>query len=75
MRAVIDAEKARPCGDCGIQYPSYVMDFDHVRGVKLFDIGSATRFSRDIVFAEMDKCDVVCANCHRERTYQRKLQK
>lgn len=27
----------------------------------------------ETVKAEVEKCDVVCANCHRERTYQRKV--
>jgi hypothetical protein len=30
--------KARPCADCGVQYPPYIMDFDHVSGEKLDDI-------------------------------------
>lgn len=29
---VVEA-KQRPCADCGIQYPYYVMDFDNQEGV------------------------------------------
>lgn len=62
--------KAKPCADCGVQYPYYVMDFDHVRGTKLFNIGEgATNFGQERLLAEIEKCDVVCANCHRERTH------
>jgi hypothetical protein len=55
--------------DCGSTYPYYVMDFDH-RENKKFNIGPnsySTSFAD--LKAEIDKCDVVCANCHRERTY------
>ena len=54
--------------DCGVQYPFYVMDFDH-RGDKLFNVGSGRGRSFDAVKAEAAKCDVVCANCHRERSF------
>jgi hypothetical protein len=46
------------------------MDFDHRPGtVKLFHIGKNTH-SEDAVLAEIAKCDVVCANCHRVRTFR-----
>lgn len=68
---IIKAAKARPCADCGRQYPSYVMQFDHLRD-KHFGIGQRGRNrSRRLLIAEIEKCDVVCANCHAERTYQR----
>jgi hypothetical protein len=31
--------------------------------------------ARDVILAEMAKCDLVCANCHRIRTYQRKKER
>ena len=37
-RKLIEQAKDFPCSDCGNRYPSYVMDFDHVRGEKLFTI-------------------------------------
>ena len=52
------------------------MDLDHVRGEKLFELGSTRgRQSKSIIAmeAEIAKCDVVCSNCHRERTHQRRL--
>jgi hypothetical protein len=65
---VIDS-KSKPCADCGITYPYYVMDFDH-RENKKFEIGSnAYSTSFAALEAEIAKCDVVCSNCHRERTY------
>jgi hypothetical protein len=32
-------QKEVPCSDCGVQYPYYVMEFDHVRGEKVANIG------------------------------------
>lgn len=67
-------EKNKPCADCKINYPHYVMDFDHVREVKLAHVshlvsrGCAEKTLRD----EMSKCEVVCSNCHRTRTHLRK---
>ncbi len=66
-RAIIDAAKAVPCSDCGIQYPPVCMDFDHVRGAKSFTIGYDYRGALDRVLEEIAKCDVRCANCHRLR--------
>jgi hypothetical protein len=31
----VDDLKRVPCADCGVKYPPYVMDFDHVRGEKM----------------------------------------
>jgi hypothetical protein len=48
------------------------MDFDHVRGSKTFKVSEAVQLPTGIGFekvrAEIAKCDVVCANCHRIRT-------
>ncbi len=72
---IIEEAKAAPCADCGEGYPHYVMDFDHVRGEKLFAIGSMSRATAvHKLYAEIAKCDVVCANCHRQRTYERRAE-
>lgn len=60
--------------DCGIIYPPYVMDFDHKEGQK--KLNSVARlvhngWSKKRLLEEMVKCDLVCANCHRVRTYKR----
>lgn len=62
--------KSLPCADCGRCYPPEVMDFDHVRGEKDRDI-SVLRWRVGAVRleAEISKCEVVCANCQRERSY------
>lgn len=64
--------KSRPCVDCGIQYPYYVMDFDHRDGEKKsFEMNRVNYVTMRAIKQEIEKCDVVCSNCHRERTYRR----
>jgi hypothetical protein len=68
--------KSVPCADCHKSYPHYVMDFDH-QGDKKFEVSdavfskgwSASKAKVELIFEEIKKCEVVCANCHRERTH------
>jgi hypothetical protein len=60
-----------PCIDCKQIYPYYVMDFDHKRD-KLDSVSRMTNSGlRKKVYEEIEKCDLVCANCHRIRTFDR----
>lgn len=54
------------CHRCGIKDPR-VLDFHHKKGEdKLFGIGGARReVGSAKLKAEIEKCVVVCANCHR----------
>jgi hypothetical protein len=72
-RRIVRHAKNRPCHDCDIQFPSYVMEFDHTKGEKKFDLATHGRRHPNAVIAEIKKCDVVCANCHKVRTYIRRL--
>lgn len=60
-----------PCVDCGETSP-IVLEFDHVRGKKEFNVGEAVSKGRSLrrVIAEVEKCEVRCANCHRHKTYK-----
>lgn len=69
-KALINAAKDVPCADCGIKYPPYVMQFDHLHD-KEFQIGNSFQYALERVVTEIAKCEVVCANCHSERTHQR----
>jgi len=73
-RAAVRAAKNKPCTDCGVRYPYYVMEFDHLDSeTKEFNVSAGiTRASYERLIAEIAKCEVVCANCHAERTHQRK---
>lgn len=64
------------CIDCEEEFPPYVFDFDcvvedtstHVPiGVLLREFSTWERLAEEI-----SVCEMVCANCHRERTYERK---
>jgi hypothetical protein len=70
MRFLIEFFESNPCADCGEQDP-LVLEFDHLRD-KRFDIGSSLPDRNwQSILAEISKCDVVCANCHRRRTARR----
>lgn len=61
---------SHPCVDCGETDP-LVLDFDHLRD-KEFSVGHALRERPwKSILAEIEKCEVVCANCHRRRTARR----
>jgi len=64
---------ASGCVDCppGTPWPACALDFDHVRGVKLFNLAQVGNRSLDTFVTEVDKCEVVCANHHRMRTEAR----
>jgi hypothetical protein len=68
--------KSRPCTDCGVQYPYYVMDFDHRESeIKEYELNCVDRMTIRAIIREIGKCDVVCVNCHRKRTWQRRMKK
>lgn len=62
-----------PCVDCS-EDDIVVLEFDHVRGVKLGNISNMARaqVSLEVLDTEIAKCEVRCANCHRRVTYKRR---
>jgi hypothetical protein len=73
LRKIVDAKKAVACADCKNEFPVICMDFDHVRGNKVGNIASLAsgRSGEKKLFDELEKCEVVCSNCHRIRTAER----
>ena len=61
------------CADCKESYPYWILEFDHIRD-KDFTIGKQGR-EKDIetLKNEIAKCEIVCANCHKNRTFTRAL--
>lgn len=76
-REFIARHKSVPCAECGRTFPPECMDFDHVRGEKVADVSLlvAWNFSLRRLLAEIAKCEVVCANCHRIRTVRRRRER
>jgi hypothetical protein len=60
-----------PCADCKGRFPTVAMDFDHLRD-KEYDVAKMKRHSFEKLLIEISKCEVVCSNCHRIRTAQRR---
>ena len=72
LQAIADEAKDVPCVDCGNRFPSVCMDFDHTDvSTKVGTVSGLIRKSAkpDIIKEEIAKCEVVCANCHRIRTW------
>src|SRR5271165_2858108 len=63
--------KNRPCQDCWGWFEPCQMDFDHRNPIE--KVNSISKMGWDSVSLqkiklEIQKCDLVCANCHRLRT-------
>lgn len=71
----LNEQKMKPCIDCGFtpRVPDQ-MDFDHVRGEKHEALSrmAARGCGIERIKSEIEKCELVCANCHRLRTYERR---
>lgn len=73
---VLNTKKNSSCIDCGFlgkKYP-FVLDFDHISGVKSFNVSEFKYRTNSFekVVKEIQKCEIVCSNCHRIRTAKRK---
>lgn len=81
QRAAIDAARAWmnaikanvPCTDCGGIFPVFVMHWDHLPEFeKLGEISTMLAHrTRAAIIEELQKCELVCANCHVIRTVKR----
>jgi hypothetical protein len=66
---VWDYMSTHPCVSCGESDP-HVLEFHHVRGEKVVEVSRLIGRgpSLEKLKAEIEKCDVLCANCHRRLT-------
>jgi hypothetical protein len=66
--------KNKPCHDCSNTFPHWVLQFDHLRD-KIECISRAVdkNMSLDFIKEELRKCELVCCNCHANRTYYRSI--
>ena len=74
LRAILWAVKENPCQDCGGSFHPWVMELDHRDGGTK-EAAVSNLVSKGCTDArlleEIEKCDLVCANCHRMRTHRR----
>jgi len=73
LKEIQDYKEYIGCMDCKNKYPHYMLDFDHRSGeikrgtvYKILSSGG-----KILAWEEIKKCDIVCPNCHRKRTYER----
>lgn len=72
---VLDYFKSHSCVDCG-NSDIRVLEFDHLPEFeKTADVSRlmACSYSLDRIKEEINKCEVVCANCHKIRTVERSI--
>lgn len=71
---LINRIRQLPCADCGESFPTCVMEFDHrdptqKRGL-ITQMAGRVRIAT--LLEEIAKCDIVCCNCHRDRSFRRR---
>jgi len=71
---LLRAFRSVPCMDCSKTFPWQVMEFDHREAQDKG--GLVTRMAGHVglrrLLDEVAKCDIVCSNCHRMRTFSRR---
>lgn len=73
IRRLQEIKLERGCMDCGFRAHPAALDFDHRPGVnKVSEVSKLTLSSWELILAEIAKCDVRCANCHRIITAERR---
>lgn len=74
LRDWVNELKSAPCVDCGGTFDPICMDFDHLPEFeKSADVSRMLRrrMAKSKIEAEIAKCELVCANCHRLRSKSR----
>lgn len=60
-----------PCAKCGGHFPNCVMDYDHKDpSSKKMCVAQMMGYSWKVILEEIAKCELLCANCHRIKTYE-----
>lgn len=57
------------CKDCGYNSHHAALEFDHIHNNKEINVCNAKSIERAKI--EIQKCEVVCSNCHKIRTFNR----
>jgi hypothetical protein len=66
------------CVRCGYDKHPAAFEFHHCKGEKDFNIGNVANRAWELIKRELDKCILLCSNCHRiehsNRTEQKVLE-
>ncbi len=71
-RSFLISFKNKPCLDCGKKYPPQVMDFHHMKKKK-YNVSKLVSYSMSKLVEELNKCVLLCSNCHRMRTFENRI--
>jgi len=71
-----DLKDNKPCADCKVVHRYFALDYDHRDpSQKSFNVSQLIQWTnKEKILAEIAKCDLICSNCHRYRTFKRKMQ-
>jgi len=61
-----DYKLSKGCSICGYNKCGAALEFHHVKDDKNFEVGKSMSRTFDIIKIEMEKCIILCANCHKE---------
>lgn len=77
FKRILEVAKNKPCIDCGHIFQTCAMDLHHRNPEeKIRDVANLQNFSSEKKLREeIDKCDVICSNCHRVRSYKEQVEK
>jgi hypothetical protein len=64
--------KEEPCTDCRQRFHFAAMQYDHTGTDKTLNVAAMIGCSRERTLVEINKCELVCANCHAVRTWTRR---
>ena len=68
---LISLKTNKPCVRCNNIFNHKAMDWHHKDSTKkLFDIANAVNhlYSKEKILKEINKCELICSNCHRTET-------
>jgi|DEB0MinimDraft_3_1074331.scaffolds.fasta_scaffold229170_1 5-methylcytosine-specific restriction endonuclease McrA len=61
------------CSVCGYNEIPQALEFDHIdRSKKKFGMNKAWKYKWSTIMEELEKCVVLCSNCHRKKTIEEK---
>lgn len=74
QRWINKIKTSKGCAECGYNKHGVALDFDHIDpSTKLFSPSSqSVTYKLKPLFKEIRKCQILCANCHRIRSYEEK---